>query len=690
MSYWTKRRKVNASVEQQIAELSKVSSDANTYHTDNAFLPPLPVDVPAAAPVGCFHNSGSSDIDVNNIELVNDAFGTDNETYSDDGSDHERDWYCDNDEASESGTINDDIVDELSQWYCKNRITVNAMSELLNILRPRHPELPKDPRTLMKTVRGIDIEKNVQVVSNGTYYHFGISAQVFPQMQHQENIQVVKDAGEVTIQLNVDGVPLYKSTNGQFWPILGRIDRPFVGEPFVIGIFYGVSKPINLDFLIDFCTEYTMLRQSGIRLDDIVVSFSLSCLICDAPARAFLKCIKGHTSYSACERCSVCGIWSGKMTFPDLNAPLRSDRSFSKMIDTEHHRGISPLSSESLGIGMVSNFCLDYMHLICLGVVRRLLWLWFCGPLKLNCRLSARQTTELSDVLVNMKSYIPKEFARKPRSLFQWQRFKATEFRQLLLYTGVVAFAGKLSDAVYKNFLLLSVGVYLLLNESSDTDFINYAEELLIAFVKHYSDLYGSDMVVYNVHNVIHLADDARKYGSLDKVSAFCFENYLGKLVNLVNKPSQPLQQVVRRLLERREFLVHEGTRNGMGDITPGDEHHSGPVPSGIGLCRQFNRITMNGVRISSSIGNNCIVIGNDIAVVRNILKKDSNIFFVYQKFLLRQNFYTYPLESSEIGIYQVSQLSSDLFVGSLCNFKKKNVMLPFKDTFVVIPLLNL
>lgn len=230
------------------------------------------------------------------------------------------------------------------------------------------------------------------------------------------------------------------------------------------------------------------------------------------------------------------------MTFPDLNAPYRTDESFGQLKDEEHHRGSSPLSSEQLGIGMVSSFVLDYMHRICLGVVRRLIWFCLAGPPKLNCRLSACQIADLSETLVKLKSYVPREFARKPRSLLEWLRWKATEFRQLLLHTGLVVFAGKLNDAAYKNFLLLSVGVRLLLDDASDSDLIEYARKLLVAFVQHYSQLYGSDMVVYNVHNIIHVADDALKYGSLDRVSAFCFENFLRKLVKLVHKPSQPLQ----------------------------------------------------------------------------------------------------------------------------------------------------
>ena len=89
-------------------------------------------------------------------------------------------------------------------------------------------------------------------------------------------------------------------------------------------------------------------------------------------------------------------------------------------------------------------------------------------------------------------------------------------------------------------FLLLYAGIFILLdkNLSCISTYIDYAEQLLVLFVKHYCEIYGSHRLVFNVHNVIHLPDGARKYGCLDNISAFSFESYLGKLKHLVRKPS--------------------------------------------------------------------------------------------------------------------------------------------------------
>lgn len=102
------------------------------------------------------------------------------------------------------------------------------------------------------------------------------------------------------------------------------------------------------------------------------------------------------------------------------------------------------------------SFPIDYMHLVCLGVVRRLLFLWRKGPLK--TRLPSRMLSLISESLLMLKPCIPHEFARKTRSLLEVDRWKASEFRMFLLYTGPVVLQGILSDVLYKNFSFVFCG----------------------------------------------------------------------------------------------------------------------------------------------------------------------------------------------------------------------------------------
>jgi hypothetical protein len=62
----------------------------------------------------------------------------------------------------------------------------------------------------------------------------------------------------------------------------------------------------------------------------------------------------------------------------------------------------------------------------------------------------------------------------------------------------------------------------------SDVNFRNvhtgYARELLFYFVKTSELIYGETFVSYNVHSLIHIADDVENFGkSLNDISALLF-----------------------------------------------------------------------------------------------------------------------------------------------------------------------
>ncbi|GBO36385.1 hypothetical protein AVEN_27118-1 [Araneus ventricosus] len=85
----------------------------------------------------------------------------------------------------------------------------------------------------------------------------------------------------------------------------------------------------------DFVDELTSFKDGSL---DIEHEISIKGFVCEAPARAFLKCIKNHNGYFGCEKCCQKGKWdNNRMTFPDSNAPKRKDSdSFSHDNDSGH------------------------------------------------------------------------------------------------------------------------------------------------------------------------------------------------------------------------------------------------------------------------------------------------------------------------------------------------------------------
>ena len=120
---------------------------------------------------------------------------------------------------------------------------------------------------------------------------------------------------------------------------------------------------------------------------DKVYKLKIKALICDAPARSCLKGVIGHTGYFSCERCEIKGSWDGRGVFiSEEMFPGRVDTAFNYFEYTSHQKFLSPLVTS--GISCVIGFVLDCMHLVCLGVVRRLLNYIKKGP---PGRISASQ-----------------------------------------------------------------------------------------------------------------------------------------------------------------------------------------------------------------------------------------------------------------------------------------------------------
>ncbi|XP_065650340.1 uncharacterized protein LOC136078495 [Hydra vulgaris] len=137
-------------------------------------------------------------------------------------------------------------------------------------------------------------------------------------------------------------------------------------------------------------------------------------------------------------------------------------------------------------------------------------------------------------------------FSRKPRSLSEYKQWKAIELRLFLVYIGPVVLKRFLSPQCYNNFLDLSVAVRILLCSSLLENFADYAGQLLRYFIQTFGELYGKDQLVYNIHSLLHIADDAKKYGPLDNCSSFKYESYLGQLKKLVRMSQSPCAQIAK------------------------------------------------------------------------------------------------------------------------------------------------
>lgn len=137
------------------------------------------------------------------------------------------------------------LSEKLTKWAIEENITLSAMRNLLLIIReiPGCNDLPKDPRTLLKTPRNIAVTS----LGNGTYYYFGIEKTLNLFCKNHKIIVSAND--EFLLAVNIDGLPLSKSTNSSFWPILCSIKsiKVLMKEVFLVALYHGTEKPKSID-----------------------------------------------------------------------------------------------------------------------------------------------------------------------------------------------------------------------------------------------------------------------------------------------------------------------------------------------------------------------------------------------------------------------------------------------------------
>ncbi|BHF59675.1 hypothetical protein SprV_0100263600 [Sparganum proliferum] len=156
---------------------------------------------------------------------------------------------------------------------------LSTTKKLLRMLRPYHPEVPKYPRTLLQTPRTC-ISKPL---NKGNYVHLGLERGLQDQLHSLPETTVP----EMHIQLQIDGMKIFKGSSQGLWPILARVRHPVVGQPFIVGVFSGPGKPDPLDdFLGDCVGELKDLLASGLRIPHTQnsVKVVLDNVICDTPA----------------------------------------------------------------------------------------------------------------------------------------------------------------------------------------------------------------------------------------------------------------------------------------------------------------------------------------------------------------------------------------------------------------------
>ncbi|KAJ8683083.1 hypothetical protein QAD02_018875 [Eretmocerus hayati] len=566
----------------------------------------------------------------------------------------------DADELDASGRLTKKISrslrEVLTPWAIENNISHAAMSKLLHGIRSKIAEvsLPLDPRTLFQTKRRTVVES----LGNGHYCHFGLAQCVLKIIK--ERIRRGIEDKNIGLRISIDGAPLGASSEKNLWPIL--CSDNIINDVFIIGVYAGESKPKDAnEFLRQFVDETVELEEDGIIFNDSEYTVVIDALVCDTPAKAFILKVKGHMGFFSCTKCEIEGEHIDSVCFPGPEATPRTDEKFKNNEYSEDYQKGETELNRIRKLGLVSGVPLDPMHLVFIGVMKKFLRiLMFVSTMY---RLSAKKIEAISERLKVIKNWIPCDFARKTRELRFVNFYKATELR-ILSHPSL----------------------------SKDASYLDYAEKLLKKFVGHFQRMFGAKYVSFNVHGLLQRVNDVRKYGHLEKFSAFRFENFIGKLKKLIRKGNQPLQQIMRRSDEIERLLKNDIHFSSECDIDLVFQHTDGPLIQGSSRVTQYKEARLRSFQIEcQDKKENCLLIdGDTIVEASNIVQTAENgVYIIGHEMKKMGELYDCPCSSTLLNIHVINNSKGSLSYWRANRITAKMCRLPYESRFVVIPLLH-
>lgn len=301
----------------------------------------------------------------------------------------------------------------------------------------------------------------------------------------------------------------------------------------------------------------------------------------------------------------------------------------------------------------IMGMAIDPMHAIYEGVFKKLLVLWLDSsyssfPFSLRVVIG-----EINSLIFKIKP--PKFVHMMPRSIDQYNNWKASELKNFMLYYSAPILEEFMRPDYFKHYLLfLQATAILSKNSVSDKD-IQDAKLLIKKFVKEFEsdEYYGIRFCSLNIHQILHLPDNVRTLGPLWTNSCFPFEDINGQLVKNVHGTTDVESQISSRHLQ---VLSFSGKVSKLKD---------GPV-------RDFLEKHKTHVKIIESIGD-CKPVGK-YKKIKDLPDKidwthigeDVANFSIWQYYRLLKNGILYISDSYKSDI-KTNSFTQFIFKGKIC-----------------------
>ncbi|XP_051167820.1 uncharacterized protein LOC127289003 isoform X2 [Leptopilina boulardi] len=371
-----------------------------------------------------------------------------------------------------------------------------------------------------------------------------------------------------------DGLKITRSSRATTYPIVFQVNElsPHARKKHLVlgGIWVANEHPIMNQIIGPIRDELRLIYRLGIRwspdgIREVISRFIVTILTADSVARPDVLRMKRFNGENGCQLCLAPGQRENDTwVYPALPFVERTDASIRTdglaALQQGHAvngvKGVSALTTFP-EFDMRDGVGVDVAHNAFLGAAKRLVvrYLtdagerWYIG--------TPNEMAAINERLLRIKP--PTRISRQPRSILLYKMWKASEWRNWLLYYALPCLDGILAQPYFNHLAMLCQAVYIL-NSASITDAnLNHADRLINDFVNDYQRHYGLVNMVYNVHLLLHLVRSVRMLGPLWAYSALPFESLNKKITDYITSPNGRADQIVTRFFMKKFINIAAG-----------------------------------------------------------------------------------------------------------------------------------